>query len=166
MERSEFRGQVYLHQAAGAAGEPPPGEEGLGRVRGAVLVGVVVGGRRRGQGGFGARRLLVAALGRGPGGGGHGRAGEQGGGGASEEGLHVSAPALVQDDHLDDLLALDERFGGQVHGRAGLASGRARAGLQLQVVQRPPVVKKGAREGSSLGAPGRIELVRLKPVVN
>ena len=55
---------VLSDDAAGAAGIPPPywvGQsvvEGHRRVGGAELVGVVIRGRRRGQGGLGAVPLL------------------------------------------------------------------------------------------------------------
>lgn len=36
------------------------------------------------------------------------------GGGVAEEGLHAAMAAVVQDDHLDNLLALDECVGPKV----------------------------------------------------
>lgn len=98
----------------------------------------------------------------------------------AEEGLHTPVAALVQDDDLDDLLALDKCFGPQLaQGGHRLVGVRGRGADALQrrlmlrlglLVELPPVVKKG----HALGAPRlhrrccrcRAELVRLKPVVN
>lgn len=81
-------------------------------------MGVVVRGRGRRQ-----RWLRAVPL---PDvhGGGQGRLDELVGGGAlAEEGLHPPSSALVHHDHLDDLLALDERFRAEVPGLDGAKQG-------------------------------------------
>lgn len=67
----------------------------------------------------------------------------------TEEGLHASAACRIHHDHLNDLLALDERVWGD-------GKGRARAGT-----------RQDGQMGLSAGWSQRgAELVRLKPVVN
>lgn len=46
-----------------------------------------------------------------------------GGWALAEEGLHPSSPALVHDNHLDDLLALDECFWAEVSSLDGAEQG-------------------------------------------
>lgn len=91
-------------------------------------------------------RLLRAALPR-PGGRGDSRLDEAVGGVVAEERLHVAAPSGVDDDHLDDLLTLDEGVWGDGEGGAG-----ARQDGQLLL--------------SAGWGQRRAELVRLEPVVN
>lgn len=118
--------------------------EGHGRVGGAELVRVVVGGRGRWQGGLGAVALPDAHRG------GHGRLDELVGGRAlAEEGLHAASPALVHHDHLHDLLALDERVGSQLPGLGGAEKSRGRG--------------QGQRRGLNAGL---AQLIGLQPVVN
>lgn len=67
----------------------------------------------------------------------------------AEEGLHPPSPALVHNDHLDDLLALDERVWAQVPGLDGAEQGgRCSQG-----------------QGGGLNA-GLAQLIGLQPVVN
>lgn len=135
--------------AAGAAGVAPASErhgvvEGHGRVRGAELVRVVVRGRRGRQRGLRAVPLSDAHGRR------HGRLDELMGGRAlAEEGLHPPSPALVHDDHLDDLLALDERFRAQLARLHGAEQGGRRG--------------QGQRCGLNAGL---AQLIGLQPVVN
>lgn len=92
--------------------------------------------------------LLLATLPR-SGGRGDGRLDESLGGVVAEKGLHVAAPGGINDDHLDNLLALDEGVGGD-------GEGGARGGAR--------------QDGQVLLSAGwdqrRAELVRLEPVVN
>lgn len=105
---------------------------------------VVVRGRGRRQGRLGPVSLSDANGRR------HGRLDELVGGGAlAEEGLHPAPPALVHDNHLDDLLALDERFWAEVSGLDGTEEGGWR----------------GQGQGRRLNA-GLAQLIRLQPVVN
>lgn len=67
----------------------------------------------------------------------------------TEEGLHSPSPALVHDNHLDDLLALDERFWAEVSGLDGAEEGGWR----------------GQGQRHRLNA-GLAQLIRLQPVVN
>lgn len=94
------------------------------------------------------RLLLLATLPR-PGRRGDGRLDEAVGGVVAEERLHVATPGGVDDDHLDDLLALDEGVGGDGEGGA---RGEARQDGQLLL--------------SAGWGQRRAELVRLEPVVN
>lgn len=146
---------VSLHQAPGAAGVAAPVQQGAWR---AVLVRVVVGGWGRGQRGLvddldrGAR----AAQGCGATGvrGGRGVAGES----LAEQGLHAGQAGLVQDNDLDNLLALHQGPWGR--------------GWRWR--QRPGLLSRGARLrvwrwrhwGSLLGPQPGVVLGRLKPVVN
>lgn len=115
-----------------------------GRVGGAELVRVVVGRRGRRQRGLGSVALPDAHRG------GHGRLDELVGGRAlAEEGLHAAPPTLVHHDHLDDLLALDERVGPQLPGLDGAE--QSRGGGQ------------GQRRGLNAGL---AQLIGLQPVVN
>lgn len=88
-----------------SAGQRQGVVKGYGRVRGTELVGVVVRGRRGRQGQL--RAVLVPdAHGRR-----HGRLDELVTCRAlAKERFHMSSPALVHHDHLDDLLTLDECF--------------------------------------------------------
>lgn len=71
----------------------------------------------------------------------------------AQERLNMAAACRVHDDHLDDLLALDERVRGDVKGRAGGGAGsRARHDGQLRL-----------RSGRSRRS---ADLVRSEPVVN
>lgn len=87
-------------------------------------------------------------------------------GALAEERLHAAVCAFVQDNDLDDLLALDERVGsylGQGHGLVGVRRCGAGA-LQWRLLEELPLV---VEKGSALRARRcRVELVRLKPVVN
>ncbi len=67
----------------------------------------------------------------------------------AEERLHVATPSRVHDDHLHDLLALDQGVGGDGEGGAG---GGARQDGQVLL--------------SAGWGQRRAELVRLEPVVN
>lgn len=107
-------------------------------------MGVVVGGRRRGQGGLRTVPLSDA----------HGRRQSRldelvGGWALAQEGLHSASPALIDDDHLYDLLALDERFWAELSGLDGTEQGRGRS--------------QGQRRGLNAG---RAQLIGLQPVVN
>ena len=123
--------------------------------RRAELVRVVVGGRGRGQGRLvgrlegGAR----AAQGRRSAGVGRGRgvAGE----GLAQQGLHAGQAGLVQDDDLDNLLALHQGPGGCGR-RWWQQRGLRPQGARLQVW----------RWCSPLGPQPGVVLGRLKPVVN
>lgn len=150
--------EAGLHQAPGAAGVAPAVQQGAGW---AELVRVIVRGWGRGQ------RRLVDDLDRGTRAaqrcgaagirGGRGVAGES----LAQQGLHARQAGLVQDNDLDNLLALHQGAGGcgrQRWQRQGLLSQRAR----LWVWQwcwcwswRSPL---GPQPGVVLG--------RLKPVVN
>lgn len=67
----------------------------------------------------------------------------------AEEGLHPPSPTLVDDNHLDDLLALDERFWAELPGLDRAEQGG------------------GSRQGQSRGlSVGMAQLVGLQPVVN
>lgn len=80
----------------------------------------------------------------------HGRLDELMSGGAlAEEGLHPAPPTLVHDDHLDDLLTLDERLWAEVPGLDGAEQGGGRS----------------QGEGRGLNA-GVAQLIGLQPVVN
>lgn len=72
-----------------------------------------------------------------------------GGRALAEEGLHPSSPALVHDDHLYDLLALDECFWAELSRPDGAEEGRGRSQGQ----------------GRGLNA-GLAQLIGLQPVVN
>lgn len=83
-------------------------------------------------------------------------------GALAEERLHATVTALVQDDDLDDLLALDERVGsylGQGHRLVGVR-GCGAGTLQRRL---PLVVEKG---GPLRALRHRVELVRLKPLLH
>lgn len=147
-------GGQSLHQAPGAAGVAAPVQQRAGR---AVLVGVVVGGWGRGQ------RRLVDDLDRGAWatqgcgatgvGGGRGVAGES----LAQQGLHAGQAGLVQDNDLDNLLALHQGPGGcgwQRRQRRGLLP----QGARLRVWQ--------WHRRSPLGPQPGVVLRRLKPVVN
>lgn len=135
---------MHSNQAACPAGVPALAQQVARRRRGgrAKLMRVMIRRRRRREG----RLLLLAALPR-PGGRGDGRLDEAVGGVVAEERLHVAAPCGVHDDHLDDLLALDEGVGGDGEGGGG-----ARQDGQLLL--------------SAGWGQRRAELVRLEPVVN
>lgn len=87
-------------------------------------------------------------------------------GALAEERLHATVTSFVQDDDLDDLLALDKRVGpylGQGHGLVGV-HGCGAGTLQRRLLEELPlVVEKG---GALRARRRRVELVRLKPVVN
>ncbi len=87
-------------------------------------------------------------------------------GALAEERLHASMTAFVQDDDLDDLLALDERVGsylGQGHRLVGVR-GCGAGMLQRRLLEELPlVVEKG---GALRARRCCVDLVRLKPVVN
>lgn len=140
---------AHSNDAAGAAGVASADQgngvvEGHGRVRGAELVRVVVRGRGRRKRGLRAVALSDAH------GGGHGRLDELvGRRSLAEEGLHPPSAALVHDDHLDDLLALDEGFWAEVPGLDGAEQG----GWGSQ----------GQRHGLIAGL---AQLIGLQPVVN
>lgn len=72
-----------------------------------------------------------------------------GGWALTEKGLHPPSPALVHDNHLDDLLALDERFWAEISGLDGAEEGRW--------------CSQGQRHGLNAGL---AQLIRLQPVVN
>lgn len=137
------------NDAAGAAGVASADEgdgvvEGHGRVGRAELVRVVVRGRGRRERGLGAVALPDAHRR------GHGRLDELvGRRSLAEEGLHATPSALVHHDHLDDLLALDERFWAEVPGLDGAEQG-GRGG-------------QGQRHGLIAGL---AQLIGLQPVVN
>lgn len=81
---------------------------------------------------------------------GHGRLDELMGSRAlAEEGLHPPSPALVHHDHLDNLLALDERFWAELPGLDGAEQGGRRS--------------QGQRRGLNAGL---AQLIGLQPVVN
>lgn len=144
-----------LHEAPGATGVPAPLEQRAGR---AELVRVVVGGRwgRQGrlmdqlQGGASEPRAHATP-----------RAGRARVGGDKacqslvQGRLHPSQARLVQDNDLDNLLALDKcpRRGGV-------------RGHQCCLQPLPWHVKTHAGLHSTLGPQGGVVLVRLKPVVN
>lgn len=67
----------------------------------------------------------------------------------AEEGFHPPPPALVHNDHLDDLLALDERIWAEIPGLDGAEQG----GWSSQ----------GQRCGLNAGL---AQLIGLQPVVN
>lgn len=67
----------------------------------------------------------------------------------AEEGLHPPSPALVHNDHLDDLLALDECFWAELPGLDGAEQGGWRS--------------QGQRCGLNAGL---AQLIGLQPVVN
>lgn len=135
--------------AAGAAGVAPAGQRhgvvqrhgGVGR---AELVRVVVGRRGRRQRGLGAVPFPDAHRR------GHGRLDELvRGRPLAEEGLHAPSPALVHHNHLDDLLALDERLRAQLPGLDGAEQGGRR--------------RQGQRRRLNAGL---AQLIGLQPVVN
>ena len=76
------------------------------------------------------------------------------GGAVAEEGFDAAAARGVHDDHLDDLLALDERVQGRERGQDARQDG--------QGVDAGEGRGRGAEE--ALGGGG--QLVRLEPVVN
>ena len=81
---------------------------------------------------------------------GHGRLDELMGSWAlAEEGLHPPSPALVHDNHLDYLLALDECFWAELSGLDGAEQGGRRS--------------QGQRRGFNAGL---AQLIGLQPVVN
>lgn len=81
---------------------------------------------------------------------GHGRLDELMGGRAlAEEGLHPPSPALVHNNHLDDLLALDECFWAELPGLDGTEQGGR--------------CSQGQRRGLNAGL---AQLIGLQPVVN
>lgn len=67
----------------------------------------------------------------------------------AEECLHPPTPALVHDDHLDNLLALDECFRAKLSGLDGAEQGGWRS--------------QGQRRGLNAGL---AQLIGLQPVVN
>lgn len=145
-------GEQSLHQAPGAAGVAAPVQQGTWW---AVLVGVVVWGWGRGQ-----RRLVddldggawaTQGCGATGVGGGRGVAGE----GLAQQGLHAGQAGLVQDNDLDNLLALHQ--------------GPRGCGWQRRQQRR--LLPQGARlrvwrRRSPLGPQPGVVLRRLKPVVN
>lgn len=139
----------FSYNAAGATGVAPAGEghgvvEGHGRVRWAELVGVVVRWRRRRQWRLGSVSLSDSDGSR------HGRLDELMGRRAlAEKRLHPSPSALVHNDHLDNLLALDEGLWAELSGLDGAEQGG------------------GCSQGQGCGLnAGLAQLIGLQPVVN
>lgn len=152
--RGEGWGQS-LHQTPGATGVAAPVQQGTGW---AVLVGVVVGGWGRGQ-----RRLVddldwgawaTQGCGATGVGGGRGIAGE----GLAQQGLHAGQAGLVQDNDLDNLLALHQGPRGCGWQRRQQRWGLLPQGARLRVWR--------WRRRSPLGPQPGVVLRRLKPVVN
>lgn len=87
-------------------------------------------------------------------------------GALAKERLHASVTAFVQDDDLDDLLALDKCVGsylGQGHRLVGV-HGCGAGTLQRRLLEELPlVVEKG---GALRALRRRVELVRLKPLLH